>query len=177
MAWTTPTTRSTGDLITAANWNTDLVDNLIHLHDNLPACRVYNSANISIADVTETALTFDSERYDTDGIHSVVSNTGRLTCATAGVYHIFVNFQFANGGSFQYVKFRLNGATVIAAARQAPDASATVNNIAKAMQLHTQYKLAATDYVEVLVYHNSGAARNIDALGNWSPEFGMIKVG
>lgn len=31
-AWTTPTTRSTGDLITAAIYNTDIVDNLIYLH-------------------------------------------------------------------------------------------------------------------------------------------------
>lgn len=28
MAWTAPTTRATGDLITASNWNTDLVENL-----------------------------------------------------------------------------------------------------------------------------------------------------
>jgi len=28
MAWTTPTSRSTGNLITASIWNTDLVDNL-----------------------------------------------------------------------------------------------------------------------------------------------------
>lgn len=33
MAWTAPTTRSTGDLITATIWNTDLVDNLQYLHD------------------------------------------------------------------------------------------------------------------------------------------------
>lgn len=31
MAWTTPTTRTTGTLITASIWNTDLVDNLIYL--------------------------------------------------------------------------------------------------------------------------------------------------
>src|SRR3990167_6645722 len=33
MAWTSPTTRTTGNLITAAIWNTDLVDNLTWLHD------------------------------------------------------------------------------------------------------------------------------------------------
>lgn len=33
MPWTNPTTRSTGDLITAAIWNTDLVDNLRFVHD------------------------------------------------------------------------------------------------------------------------------------------------
>lgn len=31
MAWTTPTTRTTGTLITAAIWNTDLVDNIAYL--------------------------------------------------------------------------------------------------------------------------------------------------
>lgn len=31
MGWTAPTTRSTGDLITAAIWNTDLVNNLTYL--------------------------------------------------------------------------------------------------------------------------------------------------
>jgi hypothetical protein len=33
MTWTDPTTRSTGDLITAAIWNQDVVDNLEYLHD------------------------------------------------------------------------------------------------------------------------------------------------
>ena len=31
MGWTNPTTRSTGDLITASHWNTDLTDNLDYL--------------------------------------------------------------------------------------------------------------------------------------------------
>lgn len=31
MAWTTPTTRTTGELITASIWNTDLVDDLKYL--------------------------------------------------------------------------------------------------------------------------------------------------
>ena len=31
MSWTTPTTRTTGELITASIWNTDLVDDLIAL--------------------------------------------------------------------------------------------------------------------------------------------------
>jgi|SRR5215471_4368249 len=35
MAWTTPTTRSTGNLITASIWNTDLVDNLILLKTSI----------------------------------------------------------------------------------------------------------------------------------------------
>lgn len=35
MTWTTPTTRATGDLITASIWNTDLVNNLAWLYELL----------------------------------------------------------------------------------------------------------------------------------------------
>ena len=35
MTWTDPTTRNTGDLITAEAWNTELGDNLIHLHERV----------------------------------------------------------------------------------------------------------------------------------------------
>src|SRR5688572_17819395 len=35
MTWTDPTTRSTGDLITAAIWNADMVDNMVFLHDRV----------------------------------------------------------------------------------------------------------------------------------------------
>lgn len=35
MAWTTPTTRITGELITATIWNTDIVDNLIYLKNEI----------------------------------------------------------------------------------------------------------------------------------------------
>lgn len=37
MAWTNPTTRSTNDLITAAIWNADLVDNLTYLKSQVDA--------------------------------------------------------------------------------------------------------------------------------------------
>lgn len=44
MTWTDPTTRSTGDLITAAVWNTDVVDNLIYLNERLVTLLVAGSA-------------------------------------------------------------------------------------------------------------------------------------
>src|SRR5687768_6781957 len=35
MTWTDPTTRATGDLITAAIWNAEMVDNTMYLHDRV----------------------------------------------------------------------------------------------------------------------------------------------
>src|SRR5262245_7924090 len=86
MGYTTPTTHSTGDLITASIWNTDLVDNIKFLA-NPPACRVYNSDDSNgVVDQTDLAVSFDSERFDTDNMHSTSSNKSRITFNTAGVY-------------------------------------------------------------------------------------------
>src|SRR5687767_11211551 len=51
MAWTTPTTRTTGDLITAAIWNTDLVDNLAYLKTET------DKYGALLRDAAETAIT------------------------------------------------------------------------------------------------------------------------
>ena len=48
--------------------------------------RVYNTGNLTITNATETALTYNSEHFDTDTIHDTGSNTSRLTCKTAGKY-------------------------------------------------------------------------------------------
>jgi len=37
MAWTSPTTRATGVLVTASIWNTDVVDNLVYLYSQVNA--------------------------------------------------------------------------------------------------------------------------------------------
>src|SRR5438128_351037 len=40
--------------------------------------RVYNSGAFSVGASSETAVTFDTERSDTGGFHSTVTNTSRL---------------------------------------------------------------------------------------------------
>jgi len=54
MAWTAPTTRATGDLITASIYNGDLVDNLLALKDPPYAEYVLDEG----ADYTTTSSTF-----------------------------------------------------------------------------------------------------------------------
>ncbi len=50
MTWTDPTTRSTGDLITAAIWNQDVVDNLEYLHERTVTRWIPPHGNLSAAD-------------------------------------------------------------------------------------------------------------------------------
>jgi len=136
--------------------------------------RVYNSGNISINNASDTILTFDSERFDTDTMHSTSSNTGRLTATTAGVYDIKAQIEWAataNTG-FRQGFIILNGITNLAAERYYLAANEVLW-----LNIQTTYELAAGDYVEIQVHQTSGAALNVLYAANVSPEFSMVKVG
>ncbi len=47
MAWTTPTSRSNGDIITPTEWNTDLVNNLNHLYNRVITGRIAGAGTIT----------------------------------------------------------------------------------------------------------------------------------
>jgi hypothetical protein len=136
--------------------------------------RVFNSANISISTGTDTALTFNSERFDTDTIHSTVSNTSRLTANTAGKYLIIGNIQWAAEADQRTIaRIRLNGSTIIGNDdRHVDDVTSEVlgNNVS------TIYDLAANDYVELIAFQNTAATLNVTANSNYSPEFMMIRI-
>lgn len=140
----------------------------------IPQARVYNSVNISISNGTPVNLTADSERWDTDGIHSTISNLDRLVCQTAGTYIIFGNAAFAaNVNGRRRLLLRLNaGATNIAVDQRNASVSGTTT-----CTIVTKYRLSVSDYVVFAVYQDSGGSLNVEASLNNSPEFGMIRVG
>ena len=166
MAWATPPNFTTGQIVTESELDT-LSDDITFLA-HPPRVRVYNSANISIPNSALTALTFNSERFDTDTMHSTAANTGRITFTTAGGYDVGCGVSFAANATGQRdVGIRLNGVTLIAYDAR-PAAPATVGTI---FAFSTFYEFAAGDYIEVVVFQNSGAALNVTASGNISPEF------
>lgn len=138
----------------------------------VPAARVYHNAAQSIANNTLTYLAFNSERFDTDTMHDNTTNNSRLTCNTAGIYHIWCNIAFASdadGSRHIYLVVNHSG-TAIAFSYQ--KATGYVR-----MQCSAPYALEVGDYVEIAVLHDAGAALDVVAAGNYSPEFSMVKVG
>lgn len=138
--------------------------------------RTQNSANFSVPNNTATGLTFNTNVYDTDpngAIHSTTVNPSRLTCRTAGQYHIYACVSWtANGTGYRSLGLRLNGATVIGATTLSAVGATVVTDVT----VHTIYTMNATDYVELIVSQTSGGS--IDALnaGAYSPVFGMAKL-
>lgn len=141
----------------------------------VPSARVYHNAAQSIANTTGTSLAFNSERDDSDTIHDTVTNNSRLTCRTAGKYLIHASAEFAVSavGAVRALNLQLNGATLIATQYVTPIGG----GLPTALSCSTAYRLAVNDYVEAAVYQDSGGALNVNSAGNYSPEFGMVRVG
>lgn len=173
MSWSSPKTWSVSEVLTSSDMNTYVRDNTAELHDP-PACRVGNSGNISLANGALQALTFDTERFDTDTMHSTASNSGRITFTTAGLYQVSATAEFApNATGVRGVGVKLNATTYIMFS-QHPTAGVGVSHVEG---VSMPYKFAAGDYIEMIAYQNSGGALNVITLSNYSPEFAAVWIG
>jgi hypothetical protein len=172
MAWSTPATAVTLTTIASADWNTH-ADDLTFLHQP-PSCRVMRTATQAIGTSSDTAILFTGERWDTDNMHSILTNTSRITINTAGVYMVGGCIEFDNdaGGSFRQLSVRVNGSThIVMTLDNSPDAS-----IVSRQSVTTAYSFAATDYVELIARQDSGGNLNVNNVGNYSPEFWAMWV-
>ena len=167
-------------LLVSATGN--IVDDLITLAGTQPStygdvsARAFNTAAFALTSGTAAVITLDSERWDTDTIHSTSSNTSRLTATTAGKYQITGHAEFAsnvNAGR-RRLEILLNGATVIAS-EDCPFNTATPSDAVRC-SITTHYNLSATDYVELRANQTASATLNVNASSNYSPEFEMVKV-
>jgi hypothetical protein len=139
------------------------------------SARAYHDSDISISNATGTPITtLNSEIWDNDDIHSLVSDTGRLTCQSAGTYAITGGVHWTNSGAVYtyHLGIILNGTTLITAdsnyrSSYGGDGSNTVGTI---------YQLEVGDYVELWVWQNSGGALNVEADVQYSPELSMVKI-
>lgn len=152
----------------------------LHVHAySPPACRVYRSTSQAITNAALTALTFDTERYDNDTMHSTVSNTNRITLTTAGLYVVggHISWQADTDYTRRICYIQVSGAAIIA--RQSDESPAHALANAEEWSLSTTYKLAANDYIELVVFqtNTSAGANNIVASLAYSPEFYATWVG
>lgn len=128
-------------------------------HQNSEAT-VTRTAAQSIPDATATAIAWDAEDFDTDAIHDNVTNNTRLTVPMAGKYLITANVSFAfNATGTRLLRLRKNGASQLAANSLPSHASIGVG-----VGFAYIASLAASDFVEIQAFQNSGGALNV--LGN-----------
>ncbi len=119
--------------------------------------KVYNSTSQTIANATSTAISFDSEFFDTDSIHDVSTNNSRLT-VPAGITKVNVRSYMyfdSNTTGFREIGIFKNGATagnyLVADRRSASNSGADLFSVETGI-----ISVVAGDYFETKVYQNSG---------------------
>lgn len=130
---------------------------VIALEGTTPACRARRTGTFSLANVTNHTILWDTEDYDTDGFHSTSVNTSRLTVPAdkGGLYAVGYAIDVAAGANVASAWIVVNGGATRFAWVQTPNVSQGVF-----MQGSDFLGLSAGDYIEALVYQNSGGALN-----------------
>ena len=121
----------------------------------IKACRVRNSVAQSLANNTDTFLTFDTEDFDNDSMHSTASNTDRITIQTAGLYFVLGHILFdTNATGVRKLSIYVNGALYEIQQVSAGSAYETGLNVSAFRNC------IATDYFQAQAFQNSGGALN-----------------
>lgn len=122
----------------------------------------YNSATQSIANDTFTARNYNTENFDTNTFHDNATNNTRFTIPTnyGGKYLITAATRFAtNSSGRRIVAPRKNGSTYIANTQEI--GATSISAAEPTIVMTSIVELVAGDYVELMVYQNSGGALNI----------------
>jgi len=135
-------------------------------------CRVTDANGQSIANESDVAIIFDTERFDTDTMHDNSTNNTRITFTTAGTYIVGGHIQFPTSASgARALIVRKNGSTQIGLDQKDGSSSDSIR-----LSVNTIDTFAATDYVELVVYQDSGGSLTTDKINNRSPEFFAAQI-
>ena len=124
-------------------------------------CSVSNTASQSISNATETIVTFDTEQWDTNTIHSTATNTGRFTVPTgyAGKWRLSGTLNGDTSGTNWSLNIFVNGTAFITGF---PQFTQIANGGGTGMfTLSYELNLAVADYIELKALQSSGGAANI----------------
>jgi len=161
MAVPSQETVAVGDKITASLWNDDVRD-AVNFLISPPRCKLRKSVTQSIPNAVYTAITWDTEVYDTDTMHDNVTNNTRITFTTAGTYLITLNAMWGSSGTgARRIVIEKNGTTygtgtfVIT-----PFATPGVAFAYNGATVSVEAQFSANDYIIVWGYQDAGTSLN-----------------
>lgn len=132
------------------------VDGLPELQATAFGAKAYLTANVAMLTGSWVTLAFTGEAFD-DGLHSTTTNPSRFTVPTGlgGKYLVTAHAVFtgaaAGGDTSRLVRLRRNGTTIEAEGRLLENGAGTT------VVLTTVAKLNAGEYLEMLVWQDSGS--------------------
>ena len=136
-------------------------------------CVLVNTTTQSINNATATAITWDTETIDTDGYHSTVTNTSRITIPSGkgGKYYVywFCDWGATTSGYVRNMIYKNNvSQKQFSRDGNTPEGGTTL--------ISCVLDLAVGDYVEAFGYQNSGSAKTAYVSGA-DGAFGAYLIG
>lgn len=139
---------------------------------SIPAAHVTSTTALTQSDSTFNVLPFNSERYDSAGMHSNSTNNSRLIAQADGVYLATAHVRFAsNTTGTRTLIIRKNGLAAGSIARQD-----TPGDGLTGLSVGTVVQLADNDFLEVQVRQNSGGDLDVEKSAEESPEFSLTWI-
>ena len=159
MAWSTPRTWVTGEMVTAALMNTYARDNLVSLRDQV-ACKIRRAGvAVSCANGVDQTVDMDVTDFDSGGMADLTNNW--IVFPVSGKYVVGASLRFlAAGAGSRWLRIFYKDNTALTATRIIGVASEGYAASATAMTAQGVYDCKAGDAVYLVAFQNSGAALN-----------------
>ena len=143
------------------------------LSNSIPTAHVTHSADQLVANGASMVLAFDTERYDTAGMHNPSVNNSRLVAPIPGIYLVTAEVDWTTNTSNQRVlALSKNGGLTGTTVGEVAGGPSDVGGFS-IQEVTAQVRLNANDYVEVVVSQQSGSPLNVLAVPERSSEFSM----
>ncbi|HEX2202182.1 MAG TPA: hypothetical protein VHG91_02735 [Longimicrobium sp.] len=152
------------------------VDGVPELQATAVGVKAYLTANVAMPTGAWVVLAFTGETFD-DGLHSTTTTPSRFIAPTGlgGKYLVTAHAVFtaagAAGDTTRLVRLRKNGTLIEAEGRLLENGSGTT------VSLTTVAKLNAGDYLEMLVYQDSGGTLYACGSSVQYTTFTMVRLG
>jgi hypothetical protein len=132
-------------------------------------CRLTRTGNLNVPNITDTFVPFNEEVFDYGGLHSNVTNPNRITFVKSGVYLVGGGVQLSASTAYTNVSLsvRMNGSVDIVFER----VPGTTTSASQLIATSTVYEFDVGDYIELVVFQSSAAARTLELVGEYSPQF------
>ena len=166
-------TTTTGDIIYASAANTPArlaigsTDQVLKVSGGVPVWGAAGSSFVgayatktaaqSLTNNTDTIITWNAERFDTDGFHDNSTNTSRMTIPSGkgGKYLVLGSAYYATGSGYRELNVLKNGNLV-------NYFYGVIEQNYEFLTISTVVDCAAGDYLELRGYQNSGGALNFN---------------
>jgi hypothetical protein len=183
-SFTSPSSQSSGYKVLASDWNL-LVSDIIYLGSGTASAGRPAVMAVSNADTSLTTNNWvgpiafaQTDEYDTDSMHSTVSNNSRITATAAGLYQITAEIYADAHNQFEplHMMVRKNaagsstGGTLIL---QNTACFSTNEFVLTACNIATYVRLAANDYIELFLLSEAAGPETLKGTTQ-NHRFGMI---